>query len=56
MIREVETKRGIYEVVDDIHGMAVAICIYDSNDVFEFDEPSANLTDEEIVERINDCL
>ncbi len=52
-MRFVETKRGTYEIMNDVYGLAVAVSIADDNDVFQFGSPSESLADSEIIARIN---
>lgn len=52
-MRFVETKRGTYEVMNDVHGLAVAVSTIDYNHVFQFDAPSESLSDTEIIARVN---
>lgn len=52
-MRFVETKRGTYEVMNDVRGLAIAVSVLDYADTIKFDEPSDSLTDSEIVARIN---
>ncbi len=52
-MRFVETKRGTYEIMNDVYGLAVAVNIADDNDVFQFGSPSESLADSEIIARIN---
>lgn len=52
-MRFVETKRGTYEVMNDVHGLAVAVAVCDYDDVFQFDSPSEKISDSEIIARIN---
>ena len=51
-MREVETKRGKYNIVNDKEKV-YAVSVYDKDDCFEFD---TDVSDDEIVERINETF
>lgn len=54
-MRFVDTQLGTFEVLDDIHGNAVAVSLDDCEFVIKFGKPSAYVEDEEVVSAVEGC-